>query len=129
MIKWLKKHIILIVSALVAVGFLFYGYGCEPKVDSITIEGQQVTRAELQIELDKMLAVASMRMADLDKQEEFRNLILNNALMLARGQPFNPVGLITGVAAIYGIGQAGVNTSKTVQNARNKKKANNGQNT
>ncbi|GAI67850.1 unnamed protein product, partial [marine sediment metagenome] len=66
------------------------------------------------------------RMADLDRQEQLRAVILQNALILVQGQPFNPLGLITGVAALYGITQAGQNTVKVAKNIKAKRKANNG---
>ncbi|GAH63095.1 unnamed protein product, partial [marine sediment metagenome] len=100
-------------------------YSCEPKVSSLWQEGKQVNRQELQLELDQLIGVAQLRMVDLDKQEELRAIILQNALILVQGQPFNPLGLITGVAALYGISQGGCNITKVVKKKCVKKKVNN----
>lgn len=126
MLNWIKKHSITIVAFLVTGGFLLYLYGCEPKVESLNSKGYMISRLELQEELDHIIATAQIRFANLDQQDRIRNLIMQNALILARGQPFNPVGLITGFAALYGIGQAGSKVTKTVNNVRKKRKVNNG---
>jgi len=104
---------------------LFYGYGCEPKTKSLIHTNTLVSRQELQLELDQLITMSQLRMADLDKQEELRAIILNNALILVQGQPFNPVGLLTGIAALYGVTQGGRNISQTVKNTRYKRKVNN----
>jgi len=127
MLLWLKKHSVVIITALVTASMLIYIYGCEPKVKSLNAGNRMVTRAELQLELDRFIALAEVRMLDLDRQEKLRSMILENALVLVRGQPFNPVGLITAAAAVYGIGQAGGNVTRVVKTVRNKRKVNNGQ--
>ncbi|GAH62920.1 unnamed protein product, partial [marine sediment metagenome] len=47
--------------------------------------------------------------------------------ILVQGQPFNPLGLITGVAAIYGLTQGSSNITKVVKNKVKKRKVNNGE--
>lgn len=73
-----------------------------------------------------MIGLAQLRMADLEKQEQLRAVILQNALILVQGQPFNPVGLITGIAAIYGIASGASGVTKVVKTAQAKRKVNNG---
>ncbi|GAH53810.1 unnamed protein product, partial [marine sediment metagenome] len=50
-----------------------------------------VNRAELQLELDRFMGMARIRMLDLDRQDAFRDLIIQNSLSLVSGVPFNPV--------------------------------------
>jgi len=102
-------------------------YGCEVKTHSLTGSNKLVNRQELQLELDQIIGLAELRMADLDQQEKFRAIILQNALILVQGQPFNPLGLLSAVAAIYGVAQGSSNITKVVKNKRNKRKVNNGQ--
>jgi len=123
--EWLKSKSTIILAAIVTASFLFFAYSCEPKVPSLWREGKQINRQELQLELDQLISVAQLRMVDLEKQEQLRTIILQNALILVQGQPFNPAGLITAVAALYGIGQASKNVSKTVKTVRIKRKENN----
>ncbi len=126
MLLWIRKHIGTIVSILVCVGFLFYALGCEPKTQSLTDRTILVNRQELQLELDTLITMAQMRMVDLDKQEELRTIILQNALILVDGQPFNPLGILTALAAIYGIKQGGSNVTKVIKIGIEKRKVNNG---
>ncbi|GAI93376.1 unnamed protein product, partial [marine sediment metagenome] len=126
MLKWIKKHCSLLIAVLVSVGFVVYMYGCEPKTLSLSTPAKQVNRQELQLELDTFISMAQLRMADLDQQEQLRSIILQNALILVQGQPYNPVGLITAIAAIYGVTQGSHNITKVVKDKRVKRKADNG---
>ena len=123
--EWIKKHAALLVTILVSVGLLFYLVGCEPKTISLKQGNKLINRQELQLELDQIMGTAQLRMADLDRQDQLRAIILQNALILVQGQPYNPVGLITAAAAVYGLTQGGKNISKTVVSKCKKGKTNN----
>ncbi|NVM23980.1 MAG: hypothetical protein HWN68_19650 [Desulfobacterales bacterium] len=126
MLEWIKKHGSVVITVVVTICLLIWLYGCEPKVRSLNDSERRVTRQELQLELNQLIGLAELRMLDLDRQERLRAIILQNALILVQGQPFNPVGLITAVAAVYGVSQAGGNVSKVVKVAREKRKVKNG---
>ncbi|GAI73702.1 unnamed protein product [marine sediment metagenome] len=122
----LKKCWPVILTILVTLGMLIYLYGCEPKTQSLVSPARQINRQELQLELDQIIGLAQLRMVDLDKQEQLRAVILQNALILVQGQPFNPLGLITAVAAVYGVTQGGRNVTKVVKTVKQKRRENNG---
>lgn len=126
MLLWIKKHKDAIVGILVSIMFSIYCYGCEPKVASLTDKTSLINRQELQLEFDRIITMAQLRMVSLEKQEQFRTVILQNALILVQGQPMNPLGIISAVAAIYGIMQGGSNLTKVVKNNLIKKGSNNG---
>lgn len=126
MYEWLKKHYSFLITLAVTASMIIFIYACEPKVASLWNDGTFVTRAELQLELEQMFGTAQLRMLDLDRQDQIRSIVLQNALLIVGGQPFNPLGLITAVAAVYGITQAGGKVSKTVKNGLDKRKKNNG---
>lgn len=126
MFVWIKKHSSTIITVLVTVGFLIYIYGCEPKTKSIIDDGRLINRQELQLELDQVMAIFQLRMVDLDKQDELRAIILQNALILVQGQPLNVLGLLTGIAGIYGVAQAGTKVSTSVKTTLTKRKNQNG---
>lgn len=126
MLDWLDEHKSTIIAFFVCVGFMFYAYGCEPEVRSVIDDRRMVNRAELQYELNLTLELVELRMLDLDKQEELRAIILQNALILVGGQPFNPIGIITAFAAIYGVASGSQNISRVVRDKRDKKRGNNG---
>lgn len=124
--EWFNKYSTFLFILVVTGGLLIYIYGCEPKVTSLIDNRKPVTRQELQLELDTIIYTARIRMADLEKQEQLRAIILQNALVLVEGQPFNPFGLITAVAALYGIKQGGCKVTKIIKVAKEKVKVNNG---
>lgn len=126
MLRWIKKHSTVLIAVLVTVGFLLYAYGCEPRVHSPLDKSRLINRQELQLELEQFISKVEILVADLDKQERLRALVLQNALALASGQPINPVGILTGVATIYGVSQAGRNATRAVKTARHKRKVSNG---
>ena len=125
MLQWIKDHTVILITILTCIGFTIYCYGCEPKVASLSNRNHLVNRQELQLELDQFITMAQIRMVDLDKQDQLRAIVLQNALILVQGQPFNPVGIITAIAAVYGVSQGGHNVKKVVKVALNKRKVNN----
>lgn len=127
MLKWIREHKTFLVSLFVTAGFFFYCYGCEPRTQSLIDTGKQVNRQELQLELDQVISMSQLRLADLDQQEQIRAIVLQNALILVQGQPLNPLGIITAIASIYGVMQGGSNISKVVRTKLDKRKVNNGQ--
>jgi len=124
MVEWLKKHKSLLIGLLVTVGFFFYCYGCEPKTQSLLDIGKQINRQELQLELDQVISMSQLRLADLDRQEQIRAIVLQNALILVQGQPLNPLGIITAIAGIYGVMQGSSNVTKVVKTKLTKRKEN-----
>lgn len=122
---WLKAHYKLLIIWTAVLAFFTFVYSCEPKVTSLNGSGRMVTRQELQLELNNFMRQAEFKMAELDKQEQLRNLVFQNALILTQEQPLNPVGIITGLAALYGIGKIGSGVAKTISKKRKKKEANN----
>ena len=126
MLQWIKKNFSIILTGLVTIAFAIYCYGCEPQTASLVTPHKLINRQELQLELDQLIGLAQLRMVDLDKQEQLRSIVLQNALILVQGQPFNPLGLITAIAAVYGVTQGGSKVTKAVKTVRNKRKVNNG---
>lgn len=120
MLELIKKHISIIVAVFVAGMLCLYQYGCEPTVKSLANENNYVNREELTIELNALMAKAEVRMIQLNKQDELRNILINNALLLAQGNPTNPLGIVTALAALYGIGTGVVSAKKKVVSLTNK---------
>lgn len=124
MLNWLSKNKYKILTWCVTGFVLFYMYACEPKVRSLNNSKRFVNRAELSAELNHIIDTADIRFASLDRQDKLRAIILNNALVIVQGQPFNPAGLITAILSVYGITQAAKNTSGAIKNVK-RKRANN----
>jgi len=114
---WSNKKGSLFAAAGVCL-LLLYAFGCQPKTRSLVDPGRKVDRAELLSELEILKLQYSNREADLDKQEEIRNIILQQSFKIASGGDINPLGLITSALAVFGAGAS-------VDNVRLRRKAKN----
>jgi len=104
------------IAIIALTGFLFWGYGCPARVPSLVDPVKKITRPELQIELDSIIATAEFRLAELDKQEAIRDIIFKNALLMIEGGSLNPVGIMTLFAGLYGLTRGGSDIVKKVKN-------------
>jgi len=104
------QTISIIVSALLLIGF----YGCEPRCKSIINPAETVSRAELDIEIDTVIAKANAGYASLESQEELRQLLFEQSIKAASTGTFNPIAVMTSIGAILGLGA-------TVDNVRKRK--------
>jgi len=102
----------IVIGQLLCFGVLIFAHGCESKVTSITTPSAKVSRSELQVEVESFLAIADLRFADLNKQDEFRNELFKHAALWAQGGTLNPVGLALSLASIIGIGATVDNVTK-----------------
>lgn len=112
---FIKNHWQQTAGVTIALALSLWAVSCHPTVPSLTDPQRQVTRGELQIELESLQATFELRSEQLTQREQLRKLILDNALLLADTQTFNPLGLITGLAALYGVGSAAKDTSSLVK--------------
>lgn len=108
--NWPKTIALILLTA-----FLFWGYGCPPRVPSLLDRSTKITRPELQIELDSIIATAEYRLASLDRQEQFRDIIFKNATLMIQGGSLNPIGIMTLLAGLYGIARGGSDIVKKVK--------------
>lgn len=102
--EYIKKNIHWIISINVAIFVIAYAYGCEPKTQSLIYPERKVTRPELTTELELLESRASSGYNDLDRKERIRNIVLNQSLVIAQSGSVNPVGVITSILAILGLG-------------------------
>lgn len=112
--NWPKTVALFFLTAL-----LFWGYGCPPRVPSLLDSTKRITRPELQIELDTIIATAEYRLASLDSQDQFRDIIFKNAMLMVEGGALNPIGIITLLAGLYGITRGGADIVKKVKKKQN----------
>lgn len=109
-INWIKTAPVIAASLL-----LLWAVGCQPTVQSILNPSTKVTAETLQLELNTILAQYEIRKASLEQQQQLRDLLLNNALLITQTGSVNPLGIITGLLAFYGIGSAANDTKKAVK--------------
>lgn len=123
---WIMKHRVAVITVCLISILLIYGYGCESRVTSIYNKDVKVTRGELQVELDDILAQVKLKVTDLNRQDAIKAVILQNAVLLIEGGPTNPVGILSAIAAIYGITQGANNVANGVRKMTSKRRDNNG---
>lgn len=105
-IKFLKalndNHNIIIGIIVVALVGL-YAYGCNSQVKGIIDSENMLNRAELQTEVDYLLSQARNRFDELDRQDEIKLLIFDQAALFAQTGAVNPMGLLTTAVSIAAV--------------------------
>ena len=107
-----------IISFVLVIWLLVFAFGCQPKTRSLIDPEKKIDRKALIIEMDYLQSRFETATIDLDKQEKLRNIILQQSLTIANSGDINPLGIITGLMAIFGAGAS-------VDNVRLRKKAKN----
>lgn len=123
--NWLKKNRTVIITILVSIALCLWMYACESQVESLNGGGVMITRGQLQLELETLIARAELKVLDLNRQDAFRDLIIQNGLLIVSGQPFNPLGIITAFAGIYGTAHAASKVTTYAKKKRKKETVNN----
>lgn len=106
MLKLLKalndNHWYLIAGAI-AITLFVWLYGCQSSVRSMIDPTKSVTRDELQLEADYLIGQIKVKMTDLDKQDEIKTLLLEQAAIFGQTGTFNPTGLMNTCISIGAI--------------------------
>jgi len=109
------------IAIAILMTLLLWAWGCPPRVESLFVPQKQVTRPELQIELDTITATAMYRLAELDKQDAMRDVIFKNALMIVETGSINPIGIMTLLAGLYGITRGTKDIKDRIKNGKKSK--------
>jgi len=109
----------IILSILIIIGLTIYAVGCKPTTPSLIDPSKKVDVFELQTEIDSLMLLSKARFEDLQRQNEFRDFIFNQSIKIAESGQINPLGLITTLAAVFGVGS----TADNVRLRQQRKKA------
>lgn len=108
-LKFINDNHHYIIAGIILALACFWTYGCQSQVNSILNPNQQITRAELKIEIDYFLAHAELKVLDLDRQDAIKQALLDLGSTFATTGTLNPTGLLNtaiSVAAIaFGLNQ------------------------
>jgi len=100
----IRHNHILIVGVVICAVLLVWSYGCQITTRNPFAPTQQVTRPELEAEVENYVSKVSLAYNDLAKKEEIRTLVFNSAVAYADGGGINPLGVITALFGILGSG-------------------------
>ena len=112
--KWISHNQGIAVGIILAVGLLVWTYGCMSKVKS-PISNTMVTRPELTLEveiqvkhieaqLDALHKQAALQFESLDRADAMKRKLFEFASLTAANNAINPLGVITLVGTLLGIG-------------------------
>lgn len=114
LLEFLNHECYQAISVAAVVCFFFWIYGCKSTTISPSDPTTKITRSQLTAEIDYYLAKAEIAYADLDKQDEIKQKLLNAATLAAQGGQVNILGLILTNIGILGAGA-------TIDNIRKRK--------
>lgn len=96
------NHWFLIGGACIA-AMTFWIYGCQSTVTSMIDPNQKINREQLILETDYIIGQAKVKLQDLDRQDELKQLILDQAAIFGTTGTFNPMGLLNTLISIGAI--------------------------
>jgi hypothetical protein len=112
---WLKTHAARVVILLIVGLSILYLGGCPIRAPSPRNPSQLLTAAELHIELEHLLQLYELRQGEISEKQRIRTLIINNALTIASAPTLNPLGILTSLAGIYGLGSITKDTAGAIK--------------
>lgn len=101
--EYLRHNKAFVIACVVAIGLGIYLFGCEAQTTS-PFSGQKVTRVELDNEISDYINKTKVAYSDLERQELLRQKISEIGLAYAQGGAINPIGAITTLLGIAGVG-------------------------
>jgi len=101
------------IGVLISLGVLLFIFGCQPKCRSLLTD-EMITRGELVAEIEMINAKAENAELSLQQQEDFQKFLLEQGVIIAAGGGVNPIGIITSLAGILGVGATVDNVRKRV---------------
>lgn len=86
---------------------------------SLERPGQKISRDELTVEYDRSMGMFSVRFKQLDRQDEFKRILIENAVIVSNTGTLNYQGAINTIIAILGIGAITDNVRKRITIKKN----------
>jgi len=102
----------LALGLVVALALGVWLVGCDSKTASPFNPDKQVTRQQLNNDVDKYVKDLELAYSDLDKQDLFKEKIFEIGMAAAQGGTINPVGAGVTLLGILGIGAVADNRKK-----------------
>lgn len=118
-LKFLNDNHWFIIAGMLTIAILLWTYGCESTVQSMLDDNKKVNRTMLTAELNYIIADIENRVADLDKQDEIKQALLDAANVIGTTGSINPSGLLN-IAATIGAISFGLNRNQKLKKEKKK---------
>lgn len=102
-LKFLNDNHHYIIAAAIIIAAMFWTYGCESNVSGLLNPNQRISRQELQIEINYIIAQAEVKFMDLDKQDQLKQALLDLGSTFATTGTLNPTGLLNTAISVGAI--------------------------
>lgn len=113
--KWIRHNQSVFIALILCAIFALWFFGCESTTQSLINGKTEITESELEVEyaaelrrLENDLAtlkeITEVRLQDLHKQDVLKQALFNNAMLIAESGNPNPLGLLSLVGTLFGIG-------------------------
>lgn len=112
LLEFLNHERYQVISAILCACLILWFWGCKSEVRSLVDPTRKIDRDELTAEVDFFMASAEIRFKDLDRQDEFKQYVLDQALLYGQTGTLNPVGIVATLAGILGVGAIADNVRK-----------------
>ena len=117
--KAIEHNRFMVIGVILALAACLASFGCESRVRGLCDQSKMVNRQQLGMEVDQLVLLAEQRVEDLGRQDELKQTLFNIGLQVAAGGTVNPLGIITTLGAIIGLGPVGDNIRKDAVIRRN----------
>lgn len=121
----IRHNVFLVTAAAIVICLSVWLIGCESTTTSPFNPTQKITRDQLAIQVDTYNKQVELAVQDLDRQDMFKQYLIDSALVVAQGGTLNPMGVALGALGILGLGATADNVRKntvikTLQNGQTK---------
>lgn len=101
---WIRHNPFFAVALVLLTLFLFWLFGCESTAPSPIDPTRDVTRPQLQIEINSFLSRVEIAAEQLDKKDKLRQLFLEGAANLLQNGSVNYFSVLLSALSIMGLG-------------------------
>ena len=112
---WIRHNQGIFASVIICIALLVWVFGCQSRVASLIHPAQQVTRAELTLEIEQeakrleaelelLHKQAGLKFAEFDRADALKKGLFEFMALTAQTGTFNPAGLIALTGSIMGFG-------------------------
>jgi len=92
------------VAIIFCMFILVWVYGCPIKCNSLLHPGEKIEFDQLQAEVDEFFAAAEHEANDVARQDEFRQYLFSQSLLVASTGSLNWLTVFTSLGTIFGVG-------------------------